>query len=41
LSIEINPEASALSSACTFAIPATAAEATPSIVDAILEVSNA
>jgi NAD-dependent deacetylase len=41
LSIEINPEASALSSACTLAIPATAAEATPPIVDAILEVSNA
>jgi NAD-dependent deacetylase len=40
-SIEINPEASALSSACTFAIAATAAEATPQIVDAILEARHA
>lgn len=37
LSIEINPEASALSSSCTFAIAARAAVATPPIVDAILE----
>lgn len=41
ISIEINPEASALSSGCTFAIAATAAEATPPIVDAILEVTHA
>lgn len=38
LTIEINPAASGVSSACTFAIPATAAKATPPIVDAILEV---
>lgn len=37
LSIEINPESSGLSSACTFAIPAKAAEATPPIVEAILQ----
>lgn len=37
LSIEINPEASALSSSCTWGIAARAAEATPQIVDAILE----
>lgn len=37
LSIEINPQASGVSSACTFAIPMTAAVATPPIVDAILE----
>lgn len=37
LSIEINPEASGVSSACTFAIAAKAAEATPSIVEAILQ----
>lgn len=37
LSIEINPEASGVSSACTYAIPAKAAEATPSIVEAILQ----
>lgn len=37
LSIEINPETSGVSSACTFAIPARAAEATPAIVEAILE----
>ncbi len=37
LSIEINPEASGVSAACTFAIPARAAEATPAIVEAILE----
>lgn len=37
LSIEINPETSGVSSACRYAIPARAAEATPQIVDAILE----
>ena len=37
LSIEINPQASGVSSACTLAIPMTAANATPPIVDAILE----
>jgi NAD-dependent deacetylase len=37
LSIEINPEASALSSSCTYAIAERAAVATPPIVDAILE----
>lgn len=37
LSIEINPETSGVSSACTFAVPARAAEATPAIVEAILE----
>lgn len=37
LSIEINPQASGISSACSIVIPATAAEATPPIVDAILE----
>lgn len=37
LSIEINPQASGVSSACAFAIPMTAATATPPIVDAILE----
>jgi len=35
--IEINPQASALSSACTFAISETAAVAAPPLVDAILE----
>jgi NAD-dependent deacetylase len=38
LSIEINPQSSGVSSACTYAIQATAAEATPPLVDAILEV---
>jgi NAD-dependent deacetylase len=38
LSIEINPQASGVSSACTYAIPMTAAEATPPVVEAILEV---
>ena len=38
LSIEINPEASAVSTACTHAIPAKAAAATPPIIDALLEV---
>ena len=38
LSIEINPESSAVSSACTLAIPARASEATPPIVEALLEV---
>ncbi|HUP50239.1 MAG TPA: NAD-dependent protein deacylase [Thermoanaerobaculia bacterium] len=37
LSIEINPQASTLSSACTIAIAARAAEAAPAIVEAILE----
>lgn len=37
LSIEINPQASEVSSSCTYAISATAAEATPRIIDAILE----
>jgi NAD-dependent deacetylase len=37
LSIEINPEASGVSSACRYAIAAKAAAATPSIVEAILE----
>ncbi|HET7712072.1 MAG TPA: NAD-dependent deacylase [Thermoanaerobaculia bacterium] len=36
LSIEINPEATPLSSRCTFAIARKASEATPPIVDAIL-----
>jgi len=36
LSIEVNPEASGISSACTFAIPMTAAEATPRIVEELL-----
>ncbi|HEX8171347.1 MAG TPA: NAD-dependent deacylase [Thermoanaerobaculia bacterium] len=40
LSIEINPESSALTSNCSFAIAARAAEATPPIVDAILEVHS-
>lgn len=38
LSIEINPESSGVSSACTFAVPARATEATPPIVEALLEV---
>jgi NAD-dependent deacetylase len=38
LSIEINPEASAVSSACTYAVARRAAEATPPIVDALLEI---
>lgn len=37
LSVEINPQASSLPSACTFTIPARAADVTPAIVDAILE----
>lgn len=37
LSIEINPEASGVSSSCTYAIAAKAGDATPAIVDAILE----
>ena len=37
LSIEINPQASSLSSACTYAIAMRAADAAPSIVDAIRE----
>ena len=39
LSIEINPESSGVSSSCTYAIAARAAEATPRIIDALLEVS--
>jgi NAD-dependent deacetylase len=37
LSIEINPQLSAISSSCTFAITANAAEATPPIVQAVLD----
>lgn len=37
LSIEINPQLSAVSSSCNFAVPATAAEATPPIVEAIID----
>lgn len=37
LSIEINPEASAISSACTLAVAERAAIATPPIVEAVLE----
>lgn len=37
LSVEVNPQASGVSSACTFAIAMTAVEATPPIVEAILE----
>jgi NAD-dependent deacetylase len=37
LSIEVNPEASGVSRACTFAIPARAAEAMPVLVAALLE----
>lgn len=37
LSIEINPEASGVSSACTFAIGERAAAATPRLIDAVLE----
>jgi NAD-dependent deacetylase len=40
LSIEINPETSGVSSVCTYAIPARAAEATPAIADALLEVRS-
>ena len=36
LSIEINPQASGVSSACSIAIAATAAEVTPKIVEALL-----
>ena len=36
LSIEINPQLSALSSSCSFAIAANAAEVTPLIVDAVI-----
>ena len=36
LSIEINPQSSAVSSSCTFAIAASAAEATPPIVEAVI-----
>ena len=37
LSIEVNPEASGVSSACTLAVAAKAAEATPPLIDAFLE----
>ena len=37
LSIEINPEASGVSSVCTYTIAARAAAVTPQIIDAILE----
>jgi len=37
LSIEINPETSAVSSSCTHAIPARAAAAVPALIEAILE----
>ena len=37
LSIEINPEASALSSACTMVVPATAAVAVPPLIEALME----
>jgi NAD-dependent deacetylase len=37
LSIEINPQLSAVGSACTFAIAAKAAEATPLVVEAIID----
>jgi NAD-dependent deacetylase len=40
LSIEINPQSSAVSKACTFAIQDNAAAATPAIVEAILESSQ-
>lgn len=40
LSIEINPETSGVSSACTFAVAARAAEATPAIVEAVLEAQS-
>jgi NAD-dependent deacetylase len=40
LSIEINPQASGVTSACTHAIPSTAGDAVPPIVDAILEVTS-
>lgn len=39
LSIEINPQASGVSSSCTYALAATAAEATPPIIEALQEVS--
>lgn len=40
LSIEINPVASGVSSACRFAIAATAAGATPRLVEAVLEAAS-
>lgn len=40
LSIEINPEASGVASACTFVVAERAAVATPPIVDAILEAAR-
>lgn len=40
ISVEINPQASGVSSACTFAVPQTAAIATPPIVELLLEVKR-
>jgi NAD-dependent deacetylase len=40
LSIEINPEASGVSSACTYAIASRAADATPPLVEAVLEAAS-
>lgn len=40
LSIEINPEASGVSSACTFKVQARAADAAPPIINALLEVQQ-
>jgi NAD-dependent deacetylase len=40
LSIEINPQASGVSSACTYAIPSMAGDAVPPIVEALLEVKS-
>ncbi|HEV7919344.1 MAG TPA: NAD-dependent deacylase [Thermoanaerobaculia bacterium] len=40
ISVEINPQASGVSSACKFAIPQTAAAATPPIVEVLLEVKR-
>lgn len=37
LSIEINPQVSALSSSCTYAVAAIAAEATPPLVEAVID----
>jgi NAD-dependent deacetylase len=41
LSIEINPKPSAISSACTIALAATAVDATPPLVETILESARA
>ena len=40
LSIEINPQSSGVSDACSLAVAETAATATPPLVDAILEVNS-